>query len=162
MEILTNPAPTAFTWLRALFLIGLGIFFRQPVMSGICFTLAALPFFTAKGVAFDIPNRRYRHFSKIGGLRIGRWEQLPSVSRVVAKYFSQLGTSGKPGRMRTDREEYLVVMLSVEGSATGIIVERLALEAKSEALELAEDLARPLGIPEVYVPLQEAAHGVSV
>ncbi|GAB2947436.1 hypothetical protein GCM10027048_10480 [Hymenobacter coalescens] len=121
-----------------------------------------MPFVLSKGIEVDLPNFRLRHFTKIGGWRIGGWEELPPVSRVVVKYFSQLGTSGRPGRMRTDQEAFWVVMLSVTGSAEGIVVERLALPAKADALQLAETLAKPFGVPVVFIHPQEAPQGVMV
>ncbi|RTQ48222.1 hypothetical protein EJV47_17495 [Hymenobacter gummosus] len=162
MEIITGSRRTPLTWALTVTFVSLGIYLRQPVLSGICLLLALMPFALSKGLEVDLPNSRLRHFTKIGGLRIGEWEELPPVSRVVVKYFSQLGTSGRPGRMRTDQEAFWVVMLSVAGSANGIVVERLALTAKADALQLAATLAKPLGVPVVFIHPQEAPHGVTV
>ena len=102
--------------------------------------------FMYKGIGFDLPGKRYRVYTGLFQWRFGTWAFLPPVSGVTVKYFSELVTSGKPGRMRTDKADYYVLMLSVTNSSQGIIIQRFNLDQKEYALSLAEQIADILDV----------------
>ena len=97
--------------------------------------------FLYKGLGFDLSGKRYRVYTGLFDWRFGTWEVLPPISGVTVKYFSELVTSGKAGRMRTDQVGYYVLMLSVVDSPQGLILQRFGLNQKEYALELSEQIA---------------------
>ena len=76
-----------------------------------------------KGIEIDLESRHYRSFTSLFGFRAGDWEKLPLVQHITMKYFSDLVTSGKEGRMRTDQHKRYIVMFSVLGSSQGVILQ---------------------------------------
>ena len=103
--------------------------------------------FLYKGMDFDLPGKRYRLYTGLFNWRFGTWNILPSISGVTVKYFSELYTSGKPGRIRTDQVEYYVLMLSVVNLREGIILQRFGLNQKEYALTLSGQIADVFKVP---------------
>jgi hypothetical protein len=97
-----------------------------------------------KGMEIEIETQRYRFFTLILGFRIGDWQNLPNIQRVVMKYYSDKVTHGKPGRMRTDADQRYIIMFSIPDSTQGIIIhESYGYEP---ALNLTKALSNFLGI----------------
>ena len=97
--------------------------------------------FLYKGFGFDLSAKRYRVYTGLFQWRFGGWEPLPSVVGVTVKYFSQLTTSGEPGRLRTDKSGEYILMLSIENSANGVILQRFGSNQAEYALELGKRVA---------------------
>ena len=70
--------------------------------------------FVYKGLGFDLVGKRYRTYVGFFQWCFGTWQSLPVIVGVTVKYFSELATSGKPGRIRTDKVGYYILMLSVQ------------------------------------------------
>jgi hypothetical protein len=123
-----------------LFVLYHGFIFHGCIGVGIALLFGT----TQKGVELDIQAQRYRFFTLIIGFRIGSWETLPNVQRVVMKYYSDLVTHGKPGRMRTDSDRRYIIMFSVPNSTQGVIIhETYGYES---AMNLTKSLADFLGV----------------
>ena len=103
--------------------------------------------FMYKGLCFDITGRRYRIYTGLFHWRFGNWQALPVIAGVTVKYFSELVTSGKPGRMRSDKVGYYVLMLSVHQSHQGIILQEFLLNQREYAIELGEQIASAFNVP---------------
>ncbi|TGD79731.1 hypothetical protein [Hymenobacter wooponensis] len=84
---------------------------------------AAFCFSMRKGIELDLGSRQYRLFTSLFGFRAGDWEKLPLVQHITMKYFSDLVTSGKECRIRTDQHKRYIVMFSVSGSSQGVILQ---------------------------------------
>jgi hypothetical protein len=108
--------------------------------------LGLLRVFLYQGFEFDLPRQRYRQYHAIFGLRLGAWEPLPPTVEVTLKYFSQLRTSGQAGLRRQDKDEQLLVMLSVPDSAKGVILHHFPLQSAPAANAFADALAAYLGV----------------
>ena len=101
-----------------------------------------------KGLGFDLIAKRYRSYTGLFGMRIGNWETLPrEIVGVTLKYFSEIVTSGKPGRIRQDKVGHYVLMLSVYQSPNGIILQRFGLNEKEYAIEVGEEIAGTWQVP---------------
>ena len=87
--------------------------------------------FVYKGLGFDLVGKRYRTYVGFFQWRFGTWQSLPVIMGVTVKHFSELATSGKPGRVRTDKVGYHVLMLSVQQSSMGIILQEFPLNQKN-------------------------------
>jgi hypothetical protein len=133
-------------WSASLLAIGgLFVLYHGFVFHGCIGVGVALLFGTTqKGVELDIQAQRYRFFTLIIGFRIGSWEPLPNIQRVVMKYYSDLVTHGRPGRMRTDSDRRYIVMLSVPNSTQGIIIHETY--GYEPAMKLTQALADFLGV----------------
>ena len=103
--------------------------------------------FMDKGIAFDLSRKRYKNYSGLLGLKLGTWEALPAVSGITIKYFSEIVTSGKPGRIRQDKAGHYVLMLSISHSATGLILERFAVDEENYVIMLGEKISAIFNVP---------------
>ncbi|MBD2716370.1 hypothetical protein KBK19_15120 [Microvirga sp. STR05] len=106
--------------------------------------LAILAATEHKGIELDLKTRQYRLYTSILGLRMGDWEPLPEVQHVTMKYFSDLVTSGRPGRIRTDQAKRYVVMFSLPNSPQGVVIQQG--EEYEAALGLTDALAAALQV----------------
>ncbi|QDA61375.1 hypothetical protein [Hymenobacter jejuensis] len=102
--------------------------------------------FSSTDFALDPSRRRYRYFATVLGMKVGTWQPLPPVNRVVVKFFSELPIAGRRGWQVNNPVHYYIVMLSVGQSAKGIIVKKFHESEKPEALELADELAAYLDV----------------
>jgi hypothetical protein len=104
---------------------------------------------THKGISIDAAKQRYRFYTWLAGVRIGSWEHLPSIERVVLKFYSSLSTissvSGS-GHTSTIQAKDYILLLSVKDSSEGIVIYRYPLDDRDEALFLASRLAKMLAI----------------
>lgn len=103
--------------------------------------------FLYKGLGFDLVGKRYRVYTGIFQWRFGTWQSLPIIVGVTVKYFSELTTSGKSGRIRTDKIGYYVLMLSVYQSPQGIILQEFPLNQRDYVVELGEQIASAFSVP---------------
>jgi hypothetical protein len=100
-----------------------------------------------KGIEIDVARQRFRFYLAVFPFRLGSWQALPTVDGVALRHFSSLVSSGRAGRMRADKDNYTVVMLSVQGSDTGLILERFPLRAQAKAAAFAQEVASYLQVP---------------
>lgn len=103
--------------------------------------------FMYKGLGFDLVGNRYRIYTGLFKWRFGAWHSLPGIAGVTVKYFSELVSSGKPGRMRTDKSGYYVLMLSVKQSSQGIILQEFPLNQREYVVDLGNQIASAFGVP---------------
>ncbi|RYE90123.1 MAG: hypothetical protein EOO37_03675 [Cytophagaceae bacterium] len=99
--------------------------------------------------------RRYREYYAVLGFKIGSWQLLPPVSGVTLKYFSEITRLQAKYNARSTiiRSEEIVVMLSVPGSATGIIIGRFLADNVNTAIDFAHDTATDFNVPvNMYLP----------
>jgi hypothetical protein len=135
------------TALAVVFAISGAYVLNQSGLLGISgLALAVCCGFLCKGIGLDVAGKRYRFYISLLQLRIGDWQPLPTIRGVTLKYFSERVTSGKPGRMRADKVDYYVLLLSVQNSQQGIIVKEYDLDERQEALQLAALLAQILKV----------------
>jgi hypothetical protein len=97
-----------------------------------------------KGIELDLKTRQYRFFASVLGLKIGDWESLPAVDHITMKYFTELVTSGKAGRMRTVQDKRYIVMFSVLDSYQGVILHET--KKYRAAISLTSFLAHALNV----------------
>lgn len=136
--------------LVALFFATAGIYWFSCDSWGlgiISLVLAASLGFMYKGIGFDLPRQRYRIYTGLFQWRFGSWQRLPKVIGVTVKYFSELTTSGKPGRMRTDKIGYFVLMLSIYESSQGIILQEFQLNQEEYMMTLGKEIAQTFNVP---------------
>ena len=103
--------------------------------------------FVYKGLGFDLIDKRYRIYIGFFQWRFGTWQSLPVIVGVTVKYFSELATSGKPGRMRTDKVGCYILMLSVQQSSMGIILQEFPLNQQEYVMGLGEQIASAFRAP---------------
>jgi hypothetical protein len=103
--------------------------------------------FMYKGISFDLPGKRYRIYTGLFQFRFGTWEILPSITGVTIKYFSEIITSGKPGRMRDDKIGHYILMLSRSNSSQGIILQRFSLDEEGYAIMLGQKISEVFQVP---------------
>lgn len=103
--------------------------------------------FLYKGLGFDLDARCYRVYTGLFKWKFGAWEHLPTICGVTIKYFSVLSTSGRQGRMRTDKIGEYILILSVSGSIQGIVLQRFSLNQKEYALALGNQIAQFMQVP---------------
>jgi hypothetical protein len=138
-------------------LAGLGSFFAwvafETVDSG-RFALPAFLSFFLLGFAFilqvshhdfaaDKDGQRYRHFSSLLGIPVGQWYELPIITGVVMKHFSEMPIARGRGSWQVQNYlHYAIVMLSTtDGNHRGIIVHKFPYRNKSQAVALTLQLA---------------------
>ena len=97
--------------------------------------------FMYKGIGFDLSGKRYRIYTGLFQFRFGTWANLPPISGVTLKRFSEIHTSGEPGRMREDKFTKFILMLSVSNSREGVILQKFNSNAKDYAIEIGEQVA---------------------
>ncbi|GAB2450945.1 hypothetical protein GCM10011375_36300 [Hymenobacter qilianensis] len=136
----------ASVWQALLLAIGgLYVIYHGYMFQGfIAIIIAILTGTTRKGIEVETDAQRYRFFTLILGFRIGEWEILPNVQRVIMKYYSDLVTHGKPGRMRTDADQRYIIMFSIPNSTEGVIIHKSY--GRQSALDLTYALADFLGV----------------
>ncbi len=92
--------------------------------------------------------RRFRDYYALFGLRLGRWQPLPPIVGVTLKFYSTISRSNSKYEWNatTSHHEELVVLLSVKGSATGMIIGRFDPDDVNLAIDFAHDTAERLGV----------------
>jgi hypothetical protein len=93
--------------------------------------------------AVDKEDQRYRHFSSFLGIPVGQWYELPTITRVVMKHFSEMPIARGRGSWQVQNYlHYAIVMLSTAtGSHQGIIVYKFPYRNKDQAMALTLRLA---------------------
>ena len=112
------------------------------------------------GIEFSPDLQRYRHYFALRRWRFGRWQPLRPVVGITLKYHSTvtkgsaLGSANKYAwQSSPSRHEQLIVLLSQQGSATGIILAYYSLDAVNEAIDFAHELADRFQVPvNQYLP----------
>ncbi|WP_303311949.1 hypothetical protein [Hymenobacter sp. BT730] len=98
----------------------------------------------------DLPGRRYRRFTNVFGVKSGEWQPLPPITGVVVKYFSEYEIAGRRGWQVETAQIYYILMLSVQNSPQGIIIEKFSFWQKEKALHLADSIAQYLDVKFVF------------
>ncbi len=114
------------------------------------------------GLEFSPDLQRYRPYSALGRWRFGRWQPLRPVVGVTLKYYSVLeraSTSGSSNwgvwKSSHNRREELIVLLSLRGSATGLIMAHFTPDDVNDAIDFAHDTADRFRVPvNQYLPAQ--------
>ncbi|QJX45420.1 hypothetical protein HMJ29_00100 [Hymenobacter taeanensis] len=106
--------------------------------------IAVIIFTRKEGIELALTTRQYRLFTTALGFRVGDWDIIPATQHITMKYFSDLVTSGKPGRIRTDRDKRYIVMFSVSNSSQGSMI--YETEKYATALKLTRFLAEALNV----------------
>ncbi|MDJ0365316.1 hypothetical protein QMK33_09130 [Hymenobacter sp. H14-R3] len=112
------------------------------------------------GLEFSPDLQRYRQYLELRRWRVGRWQSLPLVVGITLKYYSAvskdsaLGSSNKYAwKNPKGRHQELIVMLSQQRSATGIIMAHFSLDAVNDAIDFAHELADRFQVPvNQYLP----------
>lgn len=115
-----------------------------------------------EGTDLSPDNRYYRRYFGLLGLRLGRWQLLPPVVGITLKFYSEVarGNAGNGpsswGIWDTAGVRYrkLVLLLSLQGSATGLVVGEFSTDNLEAARQAAQALAGRFGVPvrEYLVP----------
>lgn len=144
-------------------LLGIAVLFFTTLLGGniklgifLC-VLAVLVGCSGKlGIELRNDRKAYRNCLVLFGWRLGNWKPLPSVVGVTLKYFSYIsrGVSTPSGATSwgiwsksSQRQEELVVMLSLEHSRTGLIIKRFELDDVNQAIDMAHDTAEFFDVP---------------
>ncbi|MBC6698352.1 hypothetical protein [Hymenobacter sp. BT190] len=137
-------------WLSELDLLGTA--YATAVCSG-SILLAAVTSY--RGLTVDGKRRRYRFYWWILCFRLGSWQNLPAVTRVVVLPFAQRHTFAIDGPNYHQQPSVIShergwkVILSVADSAIGIVVKKSSRKtATKRAIELAGILGLELQIRE--------------
>ena len=107
------------------------------------------------GLEFTPDCRSYREYHALFGWRFGRWQLLPKIVGVTLKYFTvKINNSSKyRWNSTSEQSQSLIIMLSVENKQDGIIVAYFSIEAVSQAIVYANELADTLHVPvNLYLP----------
>ncbi|WP_426060132.1 hypothetical protein [Hymenobacter sp. B1770] len=98
--------------------------------------------------AIDKVKRRYRHFTRLLGVRVGEWKKCPQVTSVVIKYFSEYTVAGRRNwQVNTPEQSYIVMLSSEAVNHKGIIVHKFSYRDKEQAVQVATELADYLAVP---------------
>lgn len=104
-------------------------------------------------VEFSADHRQYRQGWQLLGLQTGTWKPLPPVVGVTLKYFSTTSSEPVAGidswgtwNTSTTRHEKLVLLLSLQNSATGLIIDEYGPDDLAAAREAAQALAARFGV----------------
>jgi len=114
--------------------------------------------FSTTGIEFSADNKFFRKCHALFGWRVGRWQKLPIIVGVTLKYFSKFektdsGDTWGIWNNTPQREEKLVVMLSVKHTAVGIILGNFSVKDVNQAGDFAHEVANRLGVPvNTYLP----------
>ncbi|TGE06494.1 hypothetical protein [Hymenobacter fodinae] len=124
---------------------GVALLYHSLYVFGvISLAIAVFAITTNKGIELDLTSRHYRLFTSSLGIRMGDWETIPAVQHITMKYFSDLVTFGRPGRMRIDKDQRYLVMFSILNSTEGVILHKF--QKYDSALKLARFLADALSV----------------
>lgn len=110
------------------------------------------------GVEFSTDFRSFREYHALFGWRIGRWQQLPIISGVTLKYFSEVipTDSTYSWGIWNDKPtiaKELIVMLSIQNKSTGIIIGRFSVQDTHQAVGYVQGVAKDFGVPaRIYLP----------
>ena len=117
---------------------------------------------TKEGIEFSDDHRSMRNYYSLLGWRYGSWEPLPTITGVTLKYFSELvnNTNSKYSwgvwNNTPNRNEKLIVMLSVQNRATGIILGEFSMDDVNSANSFAHDIAEEFAVPvHVFLPASQ-------
>ena len=100
----------------------------------------------AEILALDRPNNRYRIYNAFFGLQLGMWQALPSINRVVVKYFSEYSVSSKRSWQVNSPQQCFIVLLSVPAPHRAIIIGKFPVNKEPEALLFANEAAAYLRV----------------
>jgi hypothetical protein len=144
-------------------LLGIAVLFFTSLLGGamwlgIFLSVLAMVVDCLGKLGIEIRNGRkaYRNCFMLFGWRVGQWQPLPSVIGITLKYFSYMekGNSTPSGAMswgiwnnRSQRHEELVVMLSLENSKIGLIINRFELDDVNKAIDVSHDIADFFDVP---------------
>ena len=103
--------------------------------------------FLHEGVDFDLDCRRYRLYTGLHKWKIGTWTQLPTISGVTIKYFTEIITTEDETGLRTDKDARFILLLSVANSSQGIIIQQFGLTEKEHALIMGARIAAIFQVP---------------
>jgi hypothetical protein len=123
------------------------------------------------GVEISPDFRQSREYTGFLGWRLGSWQPLAPVVGVTLKYFSELdqartvnGSSWGIWNNMPRRHEELIVMLSLQRSATGLILAYFGPDDVNVAIDFAHDTAERFRVPvnqylpaHLYQPLPPAS-----
>ena len=123
------------------------------------------------GVEISPDFRQSREYTGFLGWRLGNWQPLAPVVGVTLKYFSELdqartvnGSSWGIWNNMPRRHEELIVMLSLQRSATGLILAYFGPDDVNAAIDFAHDTAERFRVQvnqylpaHLYQPLPSAS-----
>ncbi|UOQ71685.1 hypothetical protein [Hymenobacter cellulosilyticus] len=96
----------------------------------------------------DKTGNRYRSCPTLLGFNLGDWQPLPSLSGITVKYFSEYPIAGRRRWQTNNPQEHYIVMLSSKAAnRRGIVVGKFPYRQKSQATDLAAQLAAYLALP---------------
>ncbi|MFD2718432.1 hypothetical protein ACFST9_06880 [Hymenobacter monticola] len=130
-------------------------FFALPLFLGMGMLFGGFAIhFNYQNFELHPDGKRYRYFSNILGLRVGEWRQLPLVTAVVMKHFSETPISSSRGWQVPNPLAYCIVMLSTEAANhQGIIVHKFLRSHRGQAAKLTMQLADYLKVaPLLFEP----------
>lgn len=112
------------------------------------------------GIEISPDLRRSREYLALAGWRVGAWQPLAPVVGVTLKYYSTLEKAATSSTTHWGvwndaqrRREELIVMLSLQHSATGLIVAHFGLDDVNVAIDFAHDTAARFDVPvNQYLP----------
>ena len=111
------------------------------------------------GLEFSQELHSFRQYYSLFIWRVGPWQQLPHITGVTLKYFSEV-TPFTPTRYSwgiwnnaPTRLKELVVMFSVQNAPTGIIIARFSTDEENQAIQFVHDVASVFAVPaRIYLP----------
>ena len=118
-----------------------------------------------QGVSFDLKNRRYKLFRSWAGLRIGAWQKLPTIQRIVIKNYSYAHTSDSKYNWsaRTERIKEYVLLLSIANSRSGVILRNYPDDGLEEAQLTAASLSAVLNVEvKIFDPHVDEDNALSI
>lgn len=136
-------------------LVGLGY---SPLLSaGIALVLCVVSArLVHTGVEIDPVKKIQRTYYTALGRSVGTWKPLPPVTGVTLKYFSSRSRKADTWGVWNEgdqRNEKLILLLSVAGSRTGITLQSFFTSSLPEAHQFAQEMADKLEVPlHVYLP----------
>ena len=112
------------------------------------------------GLEISVDRQRSRDYWGLLSWRFGRWQPLPPVVGITLKYYATRTKAGRPSALSggvwkptSRRHEELVLLLSLQNRATGLIVGRCALDDVNAAIDFAHELADYFNVPvQQYLP----------
>lgn len=117
-------------------------------MAGFVLLVLGLELASREVFEIDTTRRNYHKTRSALALTGPDWLPLPTVSAVVVKYFSHYHVSSRR-RLRSEKPvRHYIVLLSVAGSATGLVVHKYGYRQQAEAQQVAAHLAAYLNVPQ--------------
>ena len=115
-----------------------------------------------QGTELSPDNRFYRSYFELLSWRFGQWQPLPPVVGITLKFFTEV-TRGNAGNGAASwgvwdtsgvRYQKLVLLLSLQNSTTGLVINEFSADELPQARQAAQEAATRFGVPvrEYLVP----------